>query len=134
MLENQAFAAGDEVLIRFRLFADALAHGWGWAIDNLSIQAPVTGVEESPDTAFKLYPVPASSEVFAQFETRSGQTAEFRVSDVQGRVVYSEKVNNLPGGIYQKRIPVQSLAEGVYILKTSVGNKILARKFMKVNR
>lgn len=38
MLENENFLPGDEVLIRFRLFADAAAHGWGWAIDNLEIQ------------------------------------------------------------------------------------------------
>ncbi|ELR69915.1 hypothetical protein C900_04438 [Fulvivirga imtechensis AK7] len=38
MLENGHFSPGDEVLIRFRLFADAAAHGWGWAIDNLDIQ------------------------------------------------------------------------------------------------
>jgi len=38
MLENGNFAAGDEILIRFRLFADEAAFGWGWVIDNLKIQ------------------------------------------------------------------------------------------------
>jgi hypothetical protein len=38
MLSNGSFSGGEEVLIRFRLHADANAHGWGWAIDNLSIQ------------------------------------------------------------------------------------------------
>ncbi|MFA4923945.1 MAG: hypothetical protein WC557_07120, partial [Ignavibacteriaceae bacterium] len=28
------FNAGDEILIRFRLFADQFVDGWGWAIDN----------------------------------------------------------------------------------------------------
>jgi hypothetical protein len=32
------FAAGDEVVIRFRLFSDPFSAGWGWAIDNLKIQ------------------------------------------------------------------------------------------------
>lgn len=32
------FSAGDEVVIRFHLFSDPFANGWGWAIDNLRIQ------------------------------------------------------------------------------------------------
>ncbi len=32
------FNEGDEVVIRFRLFSDPFAAGWGWAIDNLRIQ------------------------------------------------------------------------------------------------
>ncbi|MFM7488063.1 MAG: hypothetical protein ACKO13_14225, partial [Cytophagales bacterium] len=36
LLKN--FKAGDEVLIRLRLFSDPGAAGWGWAIDNLKIQ------------------------------------------------------------------------------------------------
>jgi len=38
MLENGTFEAGEEVLIRFKIYADQLAAGWGWAIDNLKIQ------------------------------------------------------------------------------------------------
>ncbi|MDH4057378.1 MAG: hypothetical protein OEU76_01370, partial [Cyclobacteriaceae bacterium] len=36
-LQNR-FSTGDEVVIRFRLFSDPFAAGWGWAIDNLKIQ------------------------------------------------------------------------------------------------
>ncbi len=42
MLANTSFVGGEEILIRFRLFADAAAHGWGWAIDNLNIQIDQT--------------------------------------------------------------------------------------------
>jgi type IX secretion system substrate protein len=35
---NGNFVAGDTLLIRFRVYADPFAHGWGWAIDNLKIQ------------------------------------------------------------------------------------------------
>src|SRR5690606_20432683 len=62
LLENGNFSPGDEVLIRFRLFADQLANGWGWAIDNLVIQEedePVTGVPSDPVRALHVYPVPA---------------------------------------------------------------------------
>jgi hypothetical protein len=36
------FQANDEVVIRFRLYSDPFARGWGWAIDNLRIQIDQT--------------------------------------------------------------------------------------------
>ncbi|NOQ25857.1 MAG: T9SS type A sorting domain-containing protein [Bacteroidales bacterium] len=38
LLENENLIVGDEVLIRFKLWSDPAAIGWGWAIDNISIQ------------------------------------------------------------------------------------------------
>jgi hypothetical protein len=36
------FNAGDQVIFRFRMYIDEVAHGWGWAIDNLKIQVDDT--------------------------------------------------------------------------------------------
>lgn len=35
---QQKFDTHDEVVVRFRLYSDQLAVGWGWTIDNLKIQ------------------------------------------------------------------------------------------------
>ncbi len=43
------FSAGDLILVRFRLFADGGAEGWGWAIDNLNIQDGVVSVDDGPE-------------------------------------------------------------------------------------
>ncbi len=53
-----AFAPGDEIIVRFRLFADPATNGWGWAIDNLSIQPNLTSVatKESLPKTFALLP------------------------------------------------------------------------------
>ncbi len=45
------FAAGDTILIRFRLLADPGTNGWGWAIDNLVIQGNPVPVELTSFTA-----------------------------------------------------------------------------------
>jgi hypothetical protein len=42
LLENGNFKANDTILIQFRLFSDPYANGWGWTIDNLRIQTPVS--------------------------------------------------------------------------------------------
>ncbi|MGB8316637.1 MAG: T9SS type A sorting domain-containing protein, partial [Ignavibacteriaceae bacterium] len=47
----KSFSANDTILIRFRLFADANTHGWGWAIDNLVIQGTPVPVELTSFTA-----------------------------------------------------------------------------------
>ncbi len=41
LLQDDDFSGGDTILIRFRLFSDPWAHGWGWAIDNLKIQGDI---------------------------------------------------------------------------------------------
>ena len=44
LLANGNFNVGDTIRIRFRLFSDPYAHGWGWMIDNLKIQDIGTSV------------------------------------------------------------------------------------------
>lgn len=131
MLEKGNFSEGDEVLIRFRLFADALAHGWGWTIDNLSVQGPVTDVEQPLSTAFKVYPVPVKQNLFVEFLNPHNDPVSIQISDLQGRIIYSEQVTTTTGGA-QKNIDVQSFKEGFYILKAKSQNKIYTRKFLKV--
>src|SRR5690606_14405092 len=46
LTENTGFFAGDTVLFRFRLASDYTMNGWGWAIDNIDIQANLEKEEE----------------------------------------------------------------------------------------
>ena len=45
LLENKYFRTQDTIFIRFRLQSDYNRHGWGWAIDNLSIQSRLLSVD-----------------------------------------------------------------------------------------
>ena len=129
MLENSNFSEGDEVMVRFRLFADAVAHGWGWAIDNLSIQGPVTNVEQPLSSSLRIYPVPVIENLFVEFLDPDHTPASIRISDMQGRTVYTEEWASTT--IARRAIDVQSLAEGLYILRVETGNAIYTRKFLK---
>ncbi|MEN8247717.1 MAG: T9SS type A sorting domain-containing protein [Bacteroidota bacterium] len=51
MISNGNFVAGDTILVRFKLYADQLAHGWGWTIDNLKIQK-----DEKPPVVTQITP------------------------------------------------------------------------------
>jgi len=89
------FAAGDEVLIRFRLFADQNIAGWGWIIDNLQIQeATSTSTSDDPGlpSAFSLhanYPNPFNPTTTISYELPQNTDVEMAIYDVSGRLVRS---------------------------------------------
>ncbi len=59
MTANGNFSVGDEIFIRFRMFSDPFAVGWGWAIDNLKIQETTVAVEDYVDeNNFTVFPNP----------------------------------------------------------------------------
>lgn len=134
MLASSPFAAGDEVIIRFRLFADALAHGWGWAIDNLSIQGDVTAVEEPLSERLKIYPVPVTSELLLELGTTYGHDLEFEICDLRGRVLLRENVDGWSGTIVTQHIDVSTFDDGMYLLRARSGNSVSVTKFCKVGK
>jgi len=52
--------AGQQLLIRFRLYSDPFANGWGWFIDDLKINPLIDGVETLPTDKFIAYPNPGN--------------------------------------------------------------------------
>jgi hypothetical protein len=51
-------SAGDTLLLRFRLFSDPFANGWGWVIEDLKISPLIDDVTEMNNSPVKLYPNP----------------------------------------------------------------------------
>jgi Secretion system C-terminal sorting domain len=98
MTDNNNFVAGDTLLIRFRIHADQLAHGWGWAIDNLKLQ-----IDEKPPVITQITPD-------YMFVGDTGITLKSKVEDntVLDSVIYEITFNgntqllSLPGdaGLY----------------------------------
>jgi hypothetical protein len=132
MVENGNFFEGDEVLIRFRLFADELAHGWGWAIDNLAIQKDaVTGVNKPEERLFELFPVPASADITLSYDPQGDITPLLiSITDAVGRQVYSEVIA-AQGKLTRRTINVAQLTDGFYILQVRAGRQAVTRKFIK---
>lgn len=129
MLGSGEFAVGDEVLIRFRLFADQLAHGWGWAIDNLEIQPSITSIEP-PGNTLDIYPVPAADELFVDLYGHDQSSVVVEVCDIAGRILYRQTVD-AHAGTAQFVIDLRSFDKGMYILKLISRHSVLTRKFLK---
>jgi len=55
---SDRISSGDSLLIRFRLYSDPYANGWGWAIGDLKINPLVDKVEEITTSDIKVFPNP----------------------------------------------------------------------------
>jgi len=53
-------SAGDTLLLRFRLYSDPYANGWGWVIEDLKINPLVDAVEKISYDPVKVYPNPGT--------------------------------------------------------------------------
>jgi hypothetical protein len=131
MLESGSFTEGSEVLIRFRLFADQFAYGWGWTIDNLSIQGPVTGLEQRLFENFKVYPVPATDHLFIELYKNANQPVNVQITDGHGRLIYDARFAPL-GNQLKMVIDVERFQPGLYVIKATTNTGIYTRKFFKV--
>ncbi len=128
LLESGNFAVGDTLLIRFRLYSDPYASGWGWAIDNLRIQQPVAAKEIGRLADIKIFPNPFNSTVHI-----SGSLPEFiadiriDVFDVFGKKVFS-KIQNEVYGACNETVHLDQLRSGLYLMHISANGKLLQSK------
>jgi hypothetical protein len=133
MLENGNFAPGDELLIRFRIFADQFSHGWGWAIDNLNIQVPVTGIEHPLSRDFQIYPVPVKQNLVIELHN-AAEVVDIQISDLQGKIMNAQQLYFEGGKMLRKMIDVHLLQDGLYVIKARSKDRIYTRKFLKVHQ
>jgi hypothetical protein len=136
LLEKKSFSAGDTILIRFRLFSDPYANGWGWIIDNLRIQTNVTAGELtniSPGE-FIIYPNPAVNEVTVVLRTNIHKaTMNLCLYNMMGELITCVPVEDYNYG-FRKNLSLEKLPPGMYMVRVSDGKqylfsgKILKRK------
>ena len=129
------FQAGDQMLLRFRLFADQLAHGWGWAIDNLRIQAPLPPVVLATDPvkveSFRVYPNPVATGM-VRIEAdmlQSISDAYLSIVGPTGQVLRQQTVP-ISGKQISEQLDLSQLAAGFYFLRLNIGDIVLTRKIV----
>lgn len=127
------FVAGDEILIRFRLFSDETNTGWGWVIDNLHIQDEVTGLEPDgliPRLLIYPNPVTADNSLTIEAQTRTPGTVNFTILNGQGILVEDGAFPAGPDEVAVHRVSLDNYKNGVYLLRMVVNGKPLTRKFI----
>lgn len=131
------FEPNDIVQIRFRLFSDNINYGWGWAFDNLAIQAPeikevVLANEPAFKNAMQVFPNPTSKEVFLNFEVNKTDTnGDLLFFNGQGKK-FLEKTYEIENSIFSKTIDINALPEGLYFIKFKTNSFETVKKLIIV--
>ncbi|NEU65308.1 T9SS type A sorting domain-containing protein [Spirosoma agri] len=133
LVSNGNFKANDQILIRFRLFSDQFAHGWGWAIDNLQIQVPppppVLGNEPLSAGTFSVYPNPASTGSLRVEADLVKPIAEagLSITGTTGQTLRQLTVK-VAGRKLDEQLDISQLPAGLYFLKLKAGDSVLTQK------
>ncbi|MCB9070187.1 MAG: T9SS type A sorting domain-containing protein [Calditrichae bacterium] len=135
------FSPGEEILIRFRLFADAAAVGWGWAIDNLNIQNVVGIAEDGAlPQAFTLaqnYPNPFNPSTTISYQLPQNNDVVLKIYNTLGQEVRTLVNERQNAGRYEivwdgLNSNGAAVASGMYIYKIQSGEFTHQRKMMLV--
>jgi len=133
LLGNGNFKANDTILIRFRLYSDPYANGWGWTIDNLRIQNPVSNQDlAKPSTTSTIYPNPFNDILNVFFKTPDPiNEIIVEIYSQQGQKLYALSEKNAENEL-MLALNLQSLPSGIYIAKVTVnGTNTLIQKIVK---
>ena len=131
--DNTALVAGDVIVVRFRLFSDAAINSWGWAIDNLSIQGPITGLPESVlADQLLVYPNPVRDEgVSIDFSLPDLTNVQIQIVNAHGQAVLSEDARGLNGN-FKRTYATAGWADGMYLVRLQTDRGQVVRKVVKI--
>jgi len=133
LLENGNFKAKDTILIQFRLYSDPYAHGWGWTVDNLRIQTPVSvpQVVLSPGNIL-VYPNPFSNilNITLQAKNNIGEL-DIEIINIYGQKVASIQNRNVFGEI-KIETDLSYLTSGMYLMVVKEnGKQVYSKKIIR---
>jgi hypothetical protein len=131
----KVFKAGDVVQIRFRLFADQLTNGWGWAIDNLAIQASPLGIEDLlvENGKVLVYPNPSvDGRITVQADFRSTVSqADIEITDVLGNRIFKQNYK-LQQGKMNRSVDLSRSTPGLYLVQIQAeGSRVTRKVFIR---
>ncbi|WP_163715162.1 T9SS type A sorting domain-containing protein [Mangrovibacterium lignilyticum] len=133
LTQNGNFSAGQTVYIRFRLFSDPFANGWGWAIDDLLIQDPGTAV-----ATIKISP---GEVIFFPNPVKNQLTIQGNLQQVPGTILLSLFSNTgqkliqrqIDGSTrsFNAEIDLSSFRSGIYLVNLQFeSGQLISRKII----
>lgn len=132
MLASGDFLAGDIILLRFRLFADELTYGWGWAIDNLQIQVPppppVLATEPIASEGLTLAPNPSPDELKVTTNLAKPGRVKMEIINSNG-VKVMEREYTTDVSTFNQKIDLRDFASGTYLVRIHTENGVVVKRF-----
>jgi len=101
---------GDTILIRFRLFSDPYANGWGWAIEDFHIGPVIDQIENTAFETAVAYPNPGKGLVMIKNPESAGMPYSYDIYNsagarimtglTEGGEILTIDITDQPQGIY----------------------------------
>jgi len=136
------FSVGDVIFIRFRLVSDPLKTGWGWAIDNISIQDVVTNVEseQSIPITFRLdqnYPNPFNPTTTIDFSLPVSEHVSLKIFNILGQQIKTLVSETMQSGFHKivwngTNDTGRSVSPGLYFYFIRMGEFNEVKKMMLI--
>jgi hypothetical protein len=115
-------SAGDTLMLRFRLFSDPYAYGWGWVVEDLHIGPLINSVKKTNDIPVIVYPNPGRG-LFTIRGTvlESNKPLRYSIFNTAGTLVRS----GYTGSEAENTIDITDQPSGIYFIQlfTSDGMK-----------
>jgi hypothetical protein len=119
-------ATGDSVLIRFRLFSDPYANGWGWVIDDLEINPLVDHAEENRTGVFKLYPNPGKGLItILTDDSVTDNNCQISIYTISGQCIAQNK--KYTGNVIN--LNISDYRAGLYLIMIKTDHGIMTVKY-----
>jgi len=117
------FSKGEKILIRFRLYSDAMTNGWGWIIDDLEIQGQLVGVAANNrqlPSSYSLqqnYPNPFNPVTTISYTVPKASKITLKIFDALGKEVTTLVNEMKSAGSYHVTFNAARLASGTYFCR-----------------
>jgi len=121
-------SAGDTLLLRFRLFSDPYANGWGWVIEDLKINPLVDALPETARQTITVYPNPGTGLINISFDKHMQQNYKpvpYRIFNTSGICL----VNSLTSGTSETIVDISEYPAGLYIILLYLDDGVQAVKY-----
>jgi hypothetical protein len=119
-------AVNFEICVRTLLFDDVIEAN----DSNCIVVGTVNGIGNVGIAKLEVFPNPSTGRINYQFETSSEESLQISVFDLSGRLVQSDRFENLPAGQHLLPIYYNQLAEGTYLYQTLIGDKQVNGRFI----
>ncbi len=121
-------SAGDTLLLRFRLFSDPFANGWGWVIEDLKISPLIDAVTEIDNHPVIVYPNPGKGRIKISTDIPGIQNYKsFRYSIFNSSGICL--INARTSGTAETLVDISAYPSGMYIIVLYLDDGIKTFKY-----
>jgi|WetSurMetagenome_2_1015567.scaffolds.fasta_scaffold01030_5 hypothetical protein len=120
-------SAGDTMLLRFRLYSDPYANGWGWVIEDLKIKPLIDAIDDVVPGKIKIYPNPGNGRLYVILDQdyMTGKSMRYSVLNSLGSYIVNNKT--ITGS--ENSIDISPYPAGLYIIVLYIDDGIKTFKY-----